>query len=253
MSPQPSPIPVSPIPPRFQNATSRHGHSFSLANFSTPPPQQPQFYNPSPSFNTFGPSTTIGLDGLAGSNQSSLQRDLPPHLHAPQGVVPLSLNMQSDTATTSSGPSRVASTIPDFNRGFGLDIPEEDEEALETFEKGVAEGPIPQEGEEGMMDIEDDSTTAPAHSRHVSKVSIALSLKSMGGRSGQMDIEDGIETIEENAPPELERPVEWNLETESSFTRTALGPRDTEVDPDPVGEWTASEDERVGCHLSIEM
>ncbi|KAF8575915.1 hypothetical protein K439DRAFT_708741 [Ramaria rubella] len=251
-SPQPPSASVSPnpqLPPRFQqNSAFRHSHSFSLANYSP----TPQVYNPSGAFNPFGPSATLGSDRVLVRQVSPVppfhaatERDLPPHLHAPQGVVPLSLNMQSETATASSGPSRVASTIPDFNRGFGLDIPEEDEEELEAFAQAdVISGVLPVGVQEDLNEIEDDVTTAGAHTRHVSRVSIALSLKSMGGRSGNLDVED---IIEENPPPELENPVEWNM------TRPAQDGRihgDREADRNPVDEWTGSEDDRSLAEFS---
>ncbi|KAF8519205.1 hypothetical protein JB92DRAFT_2828547 [Gautieria morchelliformis] len=249
VSPQPSsssiPVSPNPLPPRFQqNSLPRHGHSFSMVNLNPPP----QIYNPSGAFNPFGPTATtatLGSDQVTGQSVSaispfydSIERTHPPHLHAPQGVVPLSLNMQSDSATVSSSSSRVASTVPDFTRGFGLDIPEEDEEELEKFEKGDAIGGnlLLDAGRRDEIDEgEDDATTAGAHSRHISRVSVALSLKSMGGR---MESED---TIQETDPPELEDPVEWTI-TGGSNLQDATDQRVTEVDPDPAEEWTGSED-----------
>jgi hypothetical protein len=153
--------------------------------------------------------------------------------------------MQSDTTTASSSSSRVASTVPDFTRGFGLDIPEEDEEELETFEKADTMGGnlLSDEGRKDEIDEgDDDATTAGAHSRHVSRVSVALSLKSMGGR---MESEG---TIQENDPPELEDPVEWNITADANL-QDATDQRVTELDPDPVEEWTGSEDSGVRIHL----
>lgn len=154
--------------------------------------------------------------------------------------------MQSETTTASSGPSRVASTIPDFTRGFGLDIPEEDEEEEEadTFGNavdGLAGGLLSEEGDE----VDDDATTAAAHSRHVSRTSIALSLKSMGGRGGNLEVPDRIETTHENGPPELDRAVQWNLDVQASLSQDEAGQGESEMDPDLIGEWTGSEDSGV--------
>lgn len=152
--------------------------------------------------------------------------------------------MHSDTATASSSSSRVASTVPDFTRGFGLDIMEEEEEDLEAFGKADAIGGIltlDENRHDEMDEVDDDATTAGAHTRHVSRVSVALSLKSMGGRSGRMEVED---TIEENAPPELETAVEWNINDGAKAQDTA-DPREAEVEPDPAEEWTESEDNEV--------
>lgn len=241
----------NPLPPRFQqNIVPRHGHSFSLANLNPP-----QLYNPSSAFNPFGPTATLGSDSVIGqgvpdtsSFPNGIEHDPPPHLHAPQGVVPLSLNMQSDTRTVSSSSSRVASTVPDFIRGFGLDIPEEDEEELEAFGNTDTIGMLPLDEGSGdeMNGAEDDATTAGAHSRHVSRVSIALSLKSMGGRSGRMDVED---ITEETSPPELDNPVEWSI-TDSKNLQDTTGQRDTQVDADPAEEWTGSEDNGVSTYKS---
>ena len=218
-----------------------------MANFNPPAP----LYNPSGAFNPFGLTATLGSDQVIGQSvpdissfHNGVEHDPLPHLHAPQGVVPLSLSMQSDTATVSSSSSRVASTIPDFTRGFGLDIPEEDEEELEPYGDADAMGGM-LSLDEGRVDEvnepEDDATTAGAHSRHVSRASVALSLKSMGGRSGRMDVEN---TIEENAPPELENPVEWNVSGGAKLRDTA-SQRDAQGDLDPAEEWTGSEDNGV--------
>ena len=217
-----------------------------------------QIYNPLGAFNPFGSTASLGSDEVAGPSDSisschdGLERDPPPHLHAPQGVVPLSLNMQSDTTTASSSSSRVASTVPDFTRGFGLDIPEEEDEELEASGETDATGGIHSldgRGSDEVNEPDDDVTTAGAHTRHVSRVSVALSLKSVDERSGRMEVED---TIEENAPPELQTAVEWNIANRANDQDTT-GNRDNEAAPDPAEEWTGSEDNgvRVLCILLV--
>ena len=219
------------MPPRFQSNIGpglRHGYSFSLANYNPSQVFQPSgIFNPAVNPEGFIPDPIVtqrispvpGIDNYAGQG-------LPEQLHAPQGVAPVSFNIRSETATASSGPSRVASTIPDFNRGFGLDIPEENEEELQEF--GQLE-PLQSDIKRETMVEDDDATTAGAHTRHASKASLAVSL---GGRDVELR-----EPIEEHAPPELENPVEWNLTgTYSSPPQPRL-----DVQADPIAEWTATE------------
>jgi hypothetical protein len=145
---------------------------------SLAPPQQPAYFNPSGAFNPFGPNAVLGSDQI-------LDRD---SIHAPQGRVPVTIPSLS---TPDAGPrSRPSSrdSRPDFNRGFGLDIPEEDEEA-EANEQPVQESPdhanLVEDSEDIVEDPQDDATTIAQsrfHSRHVSRLSAALSLRSVGGR-----------------------------------------------------------------------
>lgn len=230
VSPQPpsSVASVSPnpqLPPRFQQVMGpRHGHSFSLANYNPT-----QVFTPSPAINPPISPSRYGLDQAGVPPLGDyFNQSLPGPLHAPQGVAPVSFNIRSETATASSGPSRVASTIPDFNRGFGIDIPEEDEEALQAFGQPDAfqaggAGPA-----EETLEGEDDATTAGAHTRHASKASIAVSTRNVEVQ----------ETIEENAPPELDKPVEWNIPAGSYSSP----PREVnKAAPDFIREWTGTE------------
>ncbi|GJJ08779.1 hypothetical protein Clacol_002998 [Clathrus columnatus] len=249
VSPQPPPSVVSmtstnpSLPPRFQqNVGSRHGHSLSLANYNHPS----QLFAPITMFNSLAASPGVHMD----QSGPLLGHDVPPHLHAPQGVIPVSLNIPSVTPSVSSaGPSRTASTIPDFNRGFGLDIPEEDEEALLAFGQHDILTSAPQlpEGEleaderdhvhglkatEVVNEIEDDNTTAGVHTRHASKASISVPTL-----DASIEIQ---ETIEENAPPELEQPVHWDL---SGRAITPIPYTEDKGTQEMVAEWTASEED----------
>ncbi|THH17190.1 hypothetical protein EW146_g3571 [Bondarzewia mesenterica] len=224
-SPQP-PFSTSPnpqLPPRFQN---RHGHSLSL---SQSPSFQSSTFNPAAAFNPFGPNATLGSDtiyhraspSLAVNQDSSARSD--PGAPTEQSLAPPILPLRADSR-------------PDFVRGFGLDIPEEEEppedEELaqashtahmtegDTLDMSIDDGPI----EDGDDETEEQGsvTTAPQsrlHSRHVSRLSTALSLLSVGGQiqepNGHMHSQIG-------------------------------GPDVDDLDKDAVGEWTGSEDLRTG-------
>lgn len=181
-----------------------------------------------------------------------LGHDIPPRLHAPQGVTPLSINMPSATPSVgSAGPSRTASTNPDFHRGFGLDIPEEDEDALRAFghyevsslPNQLSEELDDDENRDQLHELkaveevdenEDDNTTAGVHTRHASKTSI-----SAPAFPAPIEIH---ETIEENVPPELEQPVHWDL---SGRAITPIPYPEDKSTQEMVAEWTGSEAEEA--------
>ena len=145
---------------------------------------------------------------------------------------------------------------PDFMRGFGVDIPEEEEPEQEEMEMEMeeedtvapdlaAEDASEAEGAQADVTVnsadstEQDgiSTVAQSriHSRHVSRLSAALSLASVGGT---MEVEDFISGV--NVPlrsPEGELQVE-DLDGDVDIE----GEQD--ADQDAVGEWTGSEDFR---------
>lgn len=143
-----------------------------------------------------------------------------------------------------------ADSRPDFVRGFGLDVPEETEEELEQDEMEAEQDnqdvPEGHEGEWGLaeashialaddtMDMELDVDEADAevgsittaaqsrvHSRHVSRLSAALSVLSVGGHVS---------------------------DKERSAVRNMQGEGDLE--DDAVGEWTGSEDLRTGAETT---
>jgi len=141
-----------------------------------------------------------------------------------------------------------ADSRPDFVRGFGLDVPEETDEELEQeqSEQDVPEGYEEQDlaeashialaGADDTMDMELDIDEADAevgsittaaqsrvHSRHVSRLSAALSLCSVGGHVSEKDLE---------------------------AERDEQGEREGDLEYDAIGEWTGSEDLRTGAETT---
>jgi hypothetical protein len=141
-----------------------------------------------------------------------------------------------------------ADSRPDFVRGFGLDITEEEEEEeeeqyAEQHEESLLEGHEEEQavadashialaGADDTIDMELDVDEADAevgnittaaqsrvHSRHVSRLSAALSLRSVNGNMGVSEAE---------------------------------AEREREGDPedDAIGEWTGSEDLRAGTETA---
>ncbi|KAI0668722.1 hypothetical protein C8Q78DRAFT_979228 [Trametes maxima] len=238
-SPQPPALSPSPnaLPPRLQN---RHGHSMSLAQ---PPSHQASLFNASASFNPFGPNATLGSDQVLPRLSPAPPSAPLETIHAPQGRVPANLSSLAPPAPQSRPESR-----PDFMRGFGVEIPEEEEpeevpiareEPLDdaTATESVADVSMAS-AEEEETDLEGDqdglSTVAQSriHSRHVSKLSVALSLRSVGG------MVDESATIMEREVVPVRSPT-GELEVE-----------DLDADQDAVGEWTGSEDLRTGAETS---
>ena len=131
-----------------------------------------------------------------------------------------------------------ADSRPDFVRGFGLETPVETEEEQEPEEQAVTEeestlaeaSHIAVTGSDDTIDDmeleEEDAevgniTTAAqsrVHSRHVSRLSAALSLRSVGGHVGYTETE-----------------VDHDGQTE----------REIDPEDDAIGEWTGSEDLRT--------
>lgn len=173
---------------------------------------------------------------------------VPEPIHAPQGRVPVAIASLAPPVL-----SRPASR-PDFIRGFGLDITEEEEEEEEVPIEASAqeEQEEDDEGQEivvnkhgidvdASQDMElDDSPSYPLagdiltasqsrmHSRHVSKLSATLSIRSAGGLDD--DFEDGAEDLER----EIVAPVEEEDEDEDDV--------EDMNQEDAIGEWTGSED-----------
>jgi hypothetical protein len=158
-------------------------------------------------------------------------------IHAPQGRVPVALS------SLAPPPISRPTSKSDFVRGFGLDVPEEDEEAEAAAEAEAAqEAAMRAESEldaDSQPDIDADVDAAtdivdPAeefldgqtdgirtagqsrhHSRHVSKLSAALSLHAVGG------LQEGGFLAQQN-----------ELVTDK-------------VEEDEMNEWTGSEDFRL--------
>ena len=226
-------------------------------SLAQPPSYQSSLYSTSPSpFNPFGPHSILGTESVAesqASDSSFMQADL---IHAPQGRIPM------------AAPAFAPPTLPtnvghiDFIRGFGLDIPLESEEEEEEEDRGhglaIPLDPEEEEEEEhraersdegdavdvtqdtevderhthdGSVDADDGTTTAPQsrlHSRHVSKLSAALSLRSVGGN---------FQAEFPSAAEEEEREADERSEGDEKENRPPQN-----LDLDPVEEWTGSED-----------
>ncbi|KAJ7674417.1 hypothetical protein B0H17DRAFT_1161725 [Mycena rosella] len=221
-SPQP-PFGLSPSPhhqpaPRF--LTNRHGYSMSLA-------QPPTFHSPSAPSSTFGGPThnPFGPNAFLGSDQRSLPGDLEPEsegepIHAPQGRVPVSMSSLSAPLSLSRPESR--DSRPDFTRGFGLDVTEEEDETEEEGENDNFAMNDADNADGEDSDGEGDGLRTARHSRHVSRLSGALSLRSVGGVVG--------DTLNGHA-----------------HERTDLAPgdasQDMDLDQEAAAEWTGSEDQ----------
>ncbi|KAL0945542.1 hypothetical protein HGRIS_014704 [Hohenbuehelia grisea] len=252
-SPQPQ-IGLSPSPhqaaPRF--ISNHHGYSLSLAQpltLSIPTEQQQWPHNSSVvASNPFGPNAILGGDMPA----PSLSPGLPPArspggyagIAAPQGRVPVTVaSLAPPPLSAVRPPSR-----PDFTRGFGLDIPEEEEPEEEGAEGKDLDGTrSPLQGDAmtpedtsfvtndselsgdqltaGDSDAEGDflvsdglrsngaSTVAQSclHSRHVSRLSGALTLASVGGVAEDDDFDRSNESgeMEGDHVVALEEVDEW--------------------------------------------
>ena len=196
---------------------SRHGHSLSVSNPSTMSnpltvsnPLVVPIYNPTAAFNPFGPQATLGSDQIF---SRTLNEDCPP----------------SKSPNSAGGPSSRPLSRPDFTRGFGLDIPEEEEppeEADADIEEGADQGSDMDfvEGEADVeVETEDDNVAMlnRIHSRHVSRLSATLSLRSVGRQPDSL--------------PDARDPV-GNLMVDDLDL--------IEKETDGVAEWTGSEDPR---------
>lgn len=215
-----SPSPNNTLPPRFQN---RHGHSLSLAPAS--------HYNPTGAFNPFGPSATLGSDQIFARHSPGLTSfsnaiAADGAIHAPQGRVPTNVSSLAPPQPLSRPESR-----PDFARGFGLDNTEEEEEPTEDVQAEEDSLHLTEATEESGQEDLDGATTvgqSRAHSRHVSKLSAPLSLRSVGGADDS--INPGVPSV-----------------THIVAAREPVGEveiDDMDGDGDAVEEWTGSEDLR---------
>jgi hypothetical protein len=142
----------------------RRCHSFSVSN---PPPVT--IYNPTAAFNPFGPQATLGSDQIFSRNTNA---------DGPNAATP----------NSSRGPGSRPLSRPDFSRGFGLDIPEEEEPLEEADTHNGQEGDqgsdmdLVEAEADGEVEAEDEGVAMlnRIHSRHVSRLSAALSLRSVG-------------------------------------------------------------------------
>lgn len=194
--------------------------------------------SPSPYNNggSIGPVSESGMD-----NESSPTDGI----HAPQGRVPM---MAPPFAPPLSAVGGNKSHI-DFIRGFGLETPFESEEETEPKDEleivddhnnNVQETDLEESYTDEVVEVEDNSTTAPhsrLHSRHVSRISAALSLRSVGGGDFTTQSQNPSEEAEERSLFQEHEEV-----PQPAREQTAL---DDEVD-----EWTGSEDIYLGIDMS---
>ncbi|KAE9385665.1 hypothetical protein BT96DRAFT_572216 [Gymnopus androsaceus JB14] len=204
--------------PRF--ITNRHGHSLSLAQPpSAGLGLGPSFFRPpstGTTSNPFGPNAILGNDQNGGARDSvspalpEIDTGVDASIHAPQGRKPVSMSTLADEASGLAPPLSAVRTDsrPDFIRGFGLEIPEEAEE--EGLEEEDVKAPswaqhrdvnddMQLENKEGEDEASDNmslqeeerdemessglltASQSRHHSRHASRLSAALSLRSFGG------------------------------------------------------------------------
>lgn len=215
-SPQP-PFGLSPSPhhqPPGRYLTNRHGYSMSLAH-------PPTFHSPSsgtfggpPAHNPFGPNAFLGSD------QRSENESEPEPIHAPQGRVPVSMPSLAAPLSLSRPESR--DSRPDFARGFGLDVTEEEDETEEEGDGNDGFATDVGNPDSDDSDGEGEGLRTARHSRHVSRLSGALSLRSVGGVVGH--------TLNGHAHERME------LAPEDAS-------QDMDLDQEAVAEWTGSEDQ----------
>ncbi|KAH8120720.1 hypothetical protein DFH11DRAFT_1500736 [Phellopilus nigrolimitatus] len=241
-----SPQPFSSTSPNLQAPhTTAHGHSMSLA--------QAPVFKPSV-HNVFEPFNGAENFSLGAEGDDITKAPSPIGIYAPQGRVPAQLSVPSV-------PSRNESR-PDFTRGFGLDIPEEEEgeggeeqEAEPLADTTVIEPPKAQEDGVSspqavpmsiLQDADIGVSKTSAHSRHASRVSVALSVGSTSKRVGEpsvahsrmssMEMRFGVE--EESGAIEVQDPLnEWTGSED-------LGSDDQES----IGEWSNPSDEERARH-----
>ena len=218
--------------------TNHHGHTMSLAQ---PLSYQSSLFSPSPSpYNNSRSTVPVSESGM--DNESSLHDAI----HAPQGRVPLIAPPFAPPLSAVGGNK----THIDFIRGFGLETPLESEEETEPKDEleevddqnnSVQEMDLEERYTDEVVEVEDDSTTAPDsrfHSRHVSRISAALSLRSVGGNLTTQFQNPSEETEERNTIQEHEEVQ----------VPQHVGEQ-TELD-DEVDEWTGSEDIYLGLNTS---
>jgi hypothetical protein len=209
-------------------------------SFAQPPPIQPPKTD-TLGLSHFGPSAIVGTEqslDYSSARRSPVTVGSGPleNIHAPQGRVPLTVPSIAAPLVALRSDSR-----PDFARGFGLDIPEEEEPQELVIPNDIAEGVeaslVTQEAStyemghsqetevDGTQD-EDGLRTASQsryHSRHVSRLSTAFSLP----------VDDVI--------------TEACKEGDMVPLRNAIPVLEIDdLDQDAAGEWTGSEDLYLG-------
>jgi len=214
-----------------------------------PPSHQSSLFSASPSpFNPFGPHSDLGTESVAESQASDSSFVRADPIHAPQGRIPMAAPTFTPPALSAIGGN---TSHVDFIRGFGLDVPLESEEEEEEARPRSTEGSDNEDNEgdatqdmelderydDEIADIDDGTTTAPQsrfHSRHVSKLSAALSLSSVGGNF-QAQFQSAAEEAEQ-------REGEQETDEEHSEEEEKENQPPQNLDLDSVEEWTGSED-----------
>ncbi len=221
----PLPAIIQPLPsvPATSSAPLRHGHSLSMVAAPFVPLRPYLSFN-----NPFPPGLSPALDAIRSPDARS-----DPGAPTDQSLAPPAMPARADSR-------------PDFIRGFGLDgldVPNEAEEEQEETDSDEhpateaneeepvlaeashvavagADDTIDMELEEVDAEVGNITTAAQSrvHSRHVSRLSVALSLRSVGGQG-------------DYPAPEIER--------------NRHGKREFDLEDDAVGEWTGSEDLRT--------
>ncbi|KAF8761712.1 hypothetical protein RHS01_00394 [Rhizoctonia solani] len=222
-----SPGPNSPF--FTQPRLPQHGYTQSLA-------VKPQF-GFSPQLNGALDLTTQKSPNLSTSvSMVSDSESQGPILHAPQGIVPV---------------RATALSRPDFIRGFGLDVTEEEDEGQEDEEaadtqtpsdgdengsnvhhdaNGGSPRPLDSPDEEDADDEGDDSMTAAAHSRHT-RATFLMLLFDPWEAYNQSQARSAVETWDmPNDTPEV-------AESDSGHYEEGL---------DGVADWTGSDTESTG-------
>lgn len=223
-------------------------------SLAQPPSYQSSLFSSSPSpFNPFGHNAVLGTESVADSQISESSQDA---IHAPQARA---LAVPNFAAQAKSAVREITNGQIDFTRGFGLDIHLESEEEegrrIERIEEtdeendGDIDGDITPDmelEESREEDLDDGTATAPQtrlHSRHVSKLSAALSLRSVGGNFAPriQDAPGGIEI----SPNEEAEDDSDEADKENDPPQNAQN-----LDIDPAEEWTGSEDLYLGLETS---
>ncbi len=160
------------------------------------------------------------------------------NVFAPQGRVPVQVN----SLHVPFAPSRPDSR-PDFIRGFGLDIPEEEEPLEEEVQESMVQGVIEPEAQlESLADnttenvqediiepaISEDAKQIPLHTRHASRISVALSVGSVGRLAADPLVSEAAGA--ERDPQEVSHPDAVILNEQAG------------LDDDSAGDWTGSDD-----------
>ncbi|KAG6890997.1 hypothetical protein C0992_011274 [Termitomyces sp. T32_za158] len=202
-----------------RSLANRHGHTMSLAH-----PSSHAFLDTT--FNPFGPGIEREVDPIQQSGPNAFQESI----HAPQGRVPRALN--SLALNVASSPI----SRSDFIRGFGLDIPEEEEEGAEKVaeesnvdggEQVIQYSPaqLASSSPESHMNEANTASQSRFHSRHASKLSVALSTQSADALDADHFVEEDEMRYE-------------NLGQDDG--------QENNLDEDIVDEWTGSEDVYTG-------